>query len=148
MSLRIWAEAGWLKPHTTSRQEVGELLRIVRRDLTDATAEISPDWRFGIAYNAALKLCTILLFASGYRPDHVRPHQRTVDALKFILPERAADAAYLDACRIKRHAAEYDHAGVATQDEASELVDYTQEFLGDVLVWLRQHHPQLLPSGP
>lgn len=31
----------------------------------DAAGSISADWRFGIAYNAALKLCTILLYASG-----------------------------------------------------------------------------------
>lgn len=45
------------------------MLAIVERDLVDAEGEISADWRFGIAYNAALKLCTILLDASGYRPE-------------------------------------------------------------------------------
>lgn len=35
------------------------MLAIVDRDLADAGGNISPDWRFGIAYNGALKLCTI-----------------------------------------------------------------------------------------
>lgn len=62
MSLKQWAANGWLKPHKTSRQEIENLLGIVRRDLEDASAHaISADWRFGIAYNAALKLCTVLL---------------------------------------------------------------------------------------
>ncbi len=58
MSLKQWAENGWLRPHKTSAKEVAGLLAIVERDLIDAEAEISADWRLGIAYNAALKLCT------------------------------------------------------------------------------------------
>ncbi|MGH9840792.1 MAG: c-type cytochrome domain-containing protein [Blastocatellia bacterium] len=57
---------GWLRAHQSSAQEIAGLLAIVERDLADATGAISPDWRFGIAYNAALKLCTILLHASGF----------------------------------------------------------------------------------
>jgi len=62
MSLQQWANSGWLRPHQTSREELGNLLAIVDRDLADAGGGISADWRFGIAYNAALKLCTVLLW--------------------------------------------------------------------------------------
>jgi hypothetical protein len=55
MSLKEWLENGWLRPHQTSREEIRNLLGIVERDLQDAQGEISPDWRFGIAYNAALR---------------------------------------------------------------------------------------------
>ena len=65
MTLAQWADNGWLKPHKTSREEIGNLLSIVERDLKDAESGISADWRFGIAYNAALKLCTILLYNDG-----------------------------------------------------------------------------------
>jgi hypothetical protein len=68
MSLEQWAKNGWLRPHKSSKQEIAGLLGIVDRDLKDAESDISSDWKFGIAYNAALKLCTILLHASGYRP--------------------------------------------------------------------------------
>jgi len=74
MSLKSWQANGWLRPHATSRQEIGNLLAIVERDLQDAQGGISPDWRFGIAYNAALKLCTILLYAEGYRPERSLQH--------------------------------------------------------------------------
>lgn len=61
MSLQQWANNGWLKVHQTSSREIQDLLKIVERDLADAmVGDISADWRFGIAYNAALKLCTIL----------------------------------------------------------------------------------------
>lgn len=36
MSLKEWANHGWLKPHKTSPQEINNLLQIVDRDLTDA----------------------------------------------------------------------------------------------------------------
>lgn len=72
MSLKQWADNGWLRRHESSPQEVQDLLAIVKRDLTDAaTEDLSPDWQFGIAYNAALKLCTILLHASGFRPEKI-----------------------------------------------------------------------------
>jgi hypothetical protein len=58
MSLQKWLEYGWLRSHKTSRKEISDLLRITDRDLLDAAGDISADWRFGIAYNAALKLCT------------------------------------------------------------------------------------------
>ena len=59
--------------------------------------ELSPDWQFGIAYNAALKLCTILLYASGFRPEKNLAHYRTLAALPLILGnERKNDADYLD----------------------------------------------------
>ena len=112
MSLKQWEDNGWLKPHRTSRQEISNLLNIVERDLQDARREISADWRFGIAYNAALKLCRILLSAEGYRPSHELQHYRTLAALPEILGEaKKADAKYLDDCRKKRNIVEYEYVG-------------------------------------
>jgi len=36
MSLKQWADNGWLKPHQTSRKEIKNLLDIVDRDMLDA----------------------------------------------------------------------------------------------------------------
>src|SRR5215470_16260125 len=99
MSLQQWAENGWLRPHQTSPQEIDDLFAIVARDLTDATGTISADWRFGIAYNAALKLCVILLHASGYRPEKTLQYYRTIAALPEILGVEWRDEAdYLETC--------------------------------------------------
>ena len=62
MSWHDWAKAGWLRPHQTSRRQIADLFAIVDRDLEDATRGLSADWQFGIAYNAVLKLCTILVY--------------------------------------------------------------------------------------
>ena len=123
------------------------MLAIVRRDLADAERDISADWRFGIAYNAALKLCMILLHASGYRPEKTLQRYRTLQALPLILgADRKADAEYLDACRIKRNTVEYDRAGSATKKDADELIEFTRELQKAVRDWLQTNHIELLLS--
>ncbi len=145
MTLKQWQANGWLKPHTTTRQEVTNLFQIVRRDLNDARQnEISDDWRFGIAYNATLKLCTILLNATGYRPSQNLAHYRTLQALPMILgDERKADAEYLDACRTKRNVVEYDYINGATASDADELIEFAESLERDVRAWLAKQHPHL-----
>jgi len=98
MSLQQWHKNGWLRPYETSRKQIADLFVIVERDLADASnARLSSDWQFGIAYNAALKLCTILVYANGYRPDRSLAHYRTLQALPLILGDtKKADVDYLD----------------------------------------------------
>jgi hypothetical protein len=146
MSLEQWAKNGWLRPHKSSKQEIADLLGIVDRDLKDAESDISSDWKFGIAYNAALKLCTILLHASGYRPEQKLGHYRTITALPLILSEEQKDNAdYLDTCRAKRNTAEYNSVGAISDDDAKELVGFVKEMRQGVLEWLKKNHPHLLP---
>ncbi|MDZ4677365.1 MAG: hypothetical protein SGI74_07620 [Oligoflexia bacterium] len=147
MSLKQWAENGWLRPHKTSAQEISNLFEIVERDLRDAEGNVSPDWQFGIAYNATLKLCTILLYASGYRPEKNMAHYRTLQALPEILGDKfKKDTDYLDACRIKRNSVEYDFVGGATAADAKELIQYALELRENILNWLKKSHPNLLPK--
>ena len=145
MSLKQWEDNGWLKPHRTSRKEIGNLLGIVDRDLRDAGKDISADRRFGIAYNAALKLCTILLYAEGYRPSHESHHYRTLAALPEILgDDRKDDAQYLDDCRKKRNIAEYDYIGGTSDSDADELIVFVKEFKKEVIAWIEKKHPEIM----
>ena len=145
MSLEKWVEYGWLRSHKSSKKEIADLLRIIDRDLQDAAGDISADWRFGIAYNAALKLCTILLSAEGYRPEKNLQHYRTIQALPLILGNKhEQDAKYLDTCRNKRNVVEYDYVGGVTEEDVSELIGYVNELRAEVLRWLNEHHPELL----
>jgi uncharacterized protein (UPF0332 family) len=145
MSLAQWSSNGWLRAHRSSRGQIAELFAIVDRDLADARTErLSPDWQFGIAYNAALKLCTILLHAEGYRPEKTLAHYRTLQALPLIMGEkRTEDADYLEACRAKRNTAEYDTAGRISPEEARELIAFAEELNAAVGAWLRERHPEL-----
>ena len=145
MSLQQWVDYGWLRPHKTSREEIVNLLKIANRDLEDAEGNISSDSRFGIAYNASLKLCTILLYAAGYRSERVQHHYRTIQALPVILgKDRGEDAEYLDTCRNKRNIVEYDYVGGVTEDDVIELIEFTRELRKDVMKWLEEEHPELV----
>ncbi|MDB6126272.1 MAG: hypothetical protein JWM35_168 [Verrucomicrobia bacterium] len=146
MSLGDWANAGWLKPHKTSRQQIADLLSIVDRDLEDADRGLSPDWQFGIAYNAALKLCTVMLYVEGWRPEKNLAHYRTLQSMPLILSaEYQDDADYLDACRTKRNVAEYDAPGRVSAKEARELAEFVEELRHLVIKWLRRSHPEFAP---
>ena len=132
MNLQTWADNGWLRSHTTSDVEVGNLFAIV-------------DWRFGIAYNSALKLCTILLFASGFRAEKPLEHYRTLQSLPLILGEMyGKDALYLDACRKKRNIVEYDYAGGATDQDAEELIGFVMDLRETTRAWIAEQRPDLL----
>ena len=88
MSLKDWLDNGWLKSHQTDPQEIANLFAIVERDLADASLnDLSVDWQFGIAYNASLKLCNIMLYVHGYRPENALAHYRAIMALKEIEEE-------------------------------------------------------------
>lgn len=146
MNLTQWFENGWLEKEPTSSSEIRNLLSIVDRDLNDATGNISADWQFGIAYNAALRLCTILIRAEGYRPGRNLQHFRTLMALPLILgTAHQKDADYLETCRKIRNQVEYDYAGGATYQHAEELLSFASELRSIVLTWLAQHHPELAP---
>ncbi len=146
MSLKQWADNSWLRAHRTDREEIRNLLAVADRSLGDAGEDISPDGSFMMAYNAALNLCTILLYAEGYRPatSSLR-HYRTLAAMPLILGEgRNKDAEYLDACRMKRNKVEYDYAGVASRSEVRELVDFTGTLREEVIHWLKTNQPELV----
>jgi hypothetical protein len=144
MSLNQWVDNGWLRRHKTSKEEIENLVMIIDRDLKDAKGGISDDWRFGIAYNAALKLCTILLYAEGFKAERTLQHYRTIQALPLILGnKRKDDAEYLNSCRSKRNIVEYDYVGGVTGHDADELIEFVKELKADVLEWLNNSHPEL-----
>ena len=143
--MQDWHRFGWLKPHETSFEEQSNLLAIADRDISDAeSVTLSADWRFGIAYNAALKLCTMMLYDAGFMPEKSLAHYRTLLSIQFTLGEhRKPDAEYLDACRIKRNHVEYDYINGASVTEAQELVDFVRGLRTEVIDKLRGKYPNL-----
>ncbi|MFA5265186.1 MAG: hypothetical protein WC378_15290 [Opitutaceae bacterium] len=136
-----------LRPHKTSPEEIGNLWQLADRDINDAAkGGISEDWRFNIAYNAALQLCTLLLYAEGYEPAKGQlAHYRILQTLPIIQPHRKDDADYLDSCRQIRNKVEYDRAGFASKQDADELIDFASGLRDETRVWLKQRHPKLAP---
>jgi len=146
MTLESWEQNGWLRQYKTSQDEVSAVLGLVDRDLADASREeISGDWRFNIAYNAALQLATLALYASGYRAGRGESkHYRVIQALPLVMGERfSAVAAYLDNCRRKRNVSEYDAAGTVSEKEVKDLLQTVHDLKMDLDHWLRHNHPDL-----
>jgi hypothetical protein len=139
MSLDDWARNGWLRRHRTTAKELEGLLSIVARELRDSGVKgLSADGRFTHAYRAPLTLGTVLLYASGYAPARGQSHHyRTIEALTQVLGKSASDdTAYLQSCRAKRNAAEYDGANEATDTEAAELAEFARVLERRVRHWL------------
>lgn len=124
MSLKEWLRNSWLIEHKTSPQEIQHLLRLADRDLADCRNEsLSIDWRFNIAYNAALQCATAALAAAGYRAAKEAHHYRVIQSLRYTLRSDEKLILKLDAFRKKRNISEYDHAGSVTNNELNDMIN-------------------------
>jgi len=87
MSLRKWAENGWLKQQDTNSSEIKMLLGVVERDLADAAVDkISPDLRFIAALGAGIQAAHIALQVCGYRATPGRgQHEKTIESMELTI---------------------------------------------------------------
>lgn len=149
MTLDDWQENGWLKQHATSKQEITELLAIADRDIAESKSEtLHNDWRFNIAYNAALQLAAAALAANGYRVDRGggNQHYRTIDALSLTLGSDEKTVRIFDIFRRKRNTSDYEHVGAATEKDVKEVHALAVKLRADLLSWLDKNHPNLVPD--
>ena len=139
MTLQDWLSNGWLKSHTTSQQEINELLAKVERDIAEASKdEITLDWRLAIAYNACLGCATIALRASGYRmPGGAGQHYRTIQSLRFTINPDSDIIISLEAISKKRAIVSYDAAGTITEAEVEEARQLADQLLEQLKTWLQ-----------
>lgn len=145
MNLADWEANSWLRPHRITAEEMAALLSAARSDLADAAVDISTGWRFAIAYNAALRLCTAALAAAGYRSSREQKHFRTIASLPLILGEELQELTrFLDTCRTKRHEVTYEGLSAISESEAAELIEAVKELERLVLAWLKSAHPELV----
>lgn len=146
MSFRDWLANRWLVEHETNAEEIANLLSVVDRDLHDTRAHgLSVDWKFNIAYNAALQLAVAALAAAGYRVARGGPHHhRVIQSLAHTVGAGEDTVRLLDRFRKKRNIAEYDSAGTISEREAAEVFDLAHSLRRQVFEWLRRTHPSLL----
>ncbi len=133
---------GRVKRHLTSAKEMGDLRRLVGRDLRDARLKgLSADRRFATAYNAVLQLAKMVIAYAGYRVAGAGHHYATFEALELAMGPSVSDLiAYFHACRLKRHHVDYDYADVISDSEADELLNNAEDFRKRVESWIHQHH--------
>jgi hypothetical protein len=145
MSLDDWKKNGWLIEHRTSPQEIAEILAAVDRDLSAClTPNLDTDWRFNIAYNAALQAATAALAAAGYRAIREMHHYRVIQSLAFTIGADASLLDLFDRLRKKRNIGMYERAGIISDHEAGEMLSLAEKLLASVLAWLRRDHSDLL----
>ncbi len=146
MNLKQLLNQGRLRPQKTSKEEISNLLRVVKRDIKDAKLEgLSSDRKFATAYNAALQLGTILLYCKGYKPKGAGHHFTVFQAIREIMGKGYYELVdYFDSCRAKRNVTDYSYAGKISESEAEELVVEAEKFLKVVLSWLKSSYPELL----
>lgn len=145
MSLGDWLRNSWLVEHKTSVEEISGLLAIVERDIANAkVAGLSDDWRFNIAYNAALQAATTALAASGFRAAREQHHYRTIQSLALTIGWPGAEVERFDRFRKKRNITGYETAGVISAGEAGEMLEVATALRAQVIAWLAKRHPKLL----
>src|SRR5450755_4464578 len=124
MSLQSWLQNSWLVQHTTSPEEIKNLLAISDRDLLACQVKQLPaDWRCTIAYNAALQAASAALAAAGYRASRDNHHYRVIQSLEFTLTAGEKLIATLDSFRKKRNISSDDVAGSVSDREADEMFE-------------------------
>ena len=149
MTLRNLLADGRIRSHKPSAKEIADLLRLVKRDLTDAgLVQLSPDRRFATAYNASLQLATIALHAAGYQTSGASHHWLTFHVLPEIMgTQYQARADYFDNCRTKRNLTDYDRAGEISKLETEEIIAEALAFRDDLISWLKKNYPALFANG-
>lgn len=145
MSLKSYESNAWIRRHQTSKNEITRLLAIADRDIGESQIPgLGPEWRFGIAYNAALQLATAALAASGYRAARSNKHMRTIESLEFTVGIDTARVELFDAYRRKRNTQVYDAIGAVTDHEAQEMLRFARDLRREVEDWLRSQHAELM----
>jgi uncharacterized protein (UPF0332 family) len=146
MSWETLLQAGRVHRHTTSRNELTELRRLIARDLADAALTVlSEDRRFATAYNAALQTAKMAIACAGFRISRFPGHHRlTFEGAELALGKSAAHLTdYFDACRRKRNEIDYTGAVIATTTEADEILLHAKSFLTLVEGWIVSNHPKI-----
>ncbi len=147
MTWKQQLQDGNVQQHTPTKREVADLRGVVDRNLADAAlSRLSADNRLGIAYEAVLVACKIVVHASGYRVRSGIPgaHAKTLECAEIALGTSASTVIdYFDAIRRKRNRLSYDVAGTVSDSEAAEALKSAKGFQTTVEAWLQKHHPSL-----
>ena len=149
MSLSDWQKNGWLRAQQPTRQEIVALLSLAERDLKSAKLKgLDDDWRFNIAYNAALQTATAALVASGFTvPKGESHHFRVIGSLAFTVGLEKKILERLDGYRKKRSVSVYDIAGSISESEAKAMLSLARELFEQVHAWLVAKHAELMKLG-
>jgi hypothetical protein len=145
MTLQDWQKSRYLTKHTTSRQEIQDLRRGAAQDIADSKVSgLSAGGCFNFAYNAALKMATAALAASGYRASRDQHHFRVINSLVFTVEADGGLVDLLNRFRKKRNVSMYERPGTISERDADEMVDLAVKLRDLIESWLQKNHPELV----
>ncbi len=145
MNLADLVNEGKFKTHKTSKVEIGQLLALFQRDITDAQiSNLSADRRFATAYNAALMVSVAALAASGYQAPNEGHHYWTIQSLAFTLQVDTKTIEIFNRFRLKRNISDYERIGLISKTEVLEMIQLATRLRIILEEWLRKNHPDLL----
>ena len=146
MSLSDWVHNGWVTPQPVSDVEIADLLRIADRDLKDCGVKgVSADWRFNIAYNAALQASRAALFGAGFRASRESHHHRVIQSLSLTLKLPANEIKKFDMFRTKRNFSDYEAVGAVSENDVMEMVRLARTVRESTGDWLKKNRSGVFP---
>ena len=149
MSLEAWRDSKLIVDHETSRQEISELLAIVKTDLDDARIpELSPDRRFACCYGAILTAARAALSAAGYRVPMgtTSHHYYAIQSLRFTVLLDSVTVQQIESMGKKRAVADYVRVGAVSQSMVEEALTFAETCCRRIADWIAREHPDLAPA--
>jgi hypothetical protein len=149
MSYDDWLNYGWLRRHEPKPNEIRLLLSVIERDIeASADPNLNSDWRFAIAYKAALQCAGTALKAAGFDvAKGTGSHVRTIQSLQLTLGDDGKKIGVLIDYRKKRAEGVYQTVGIASDAEVEQIRALACDLRDELVAWLHDNHPQLM-KGP
>lgn len=124
-----------IEPVKVPQDEIAYLLGVARRDikLAENLKSSSLDWAFAIAYNSILQLSIAYMNFLGYRPRSGAKHVNTFKFMeKAVSEEEKPMVRRMQQLRRKRNLTIYERAGLVTEKEAREIVEFAVRYYKDI----------------
>lgn len=129
MSYKKLLAKGLIKSFKAEPSQIKDQLVIARRDMKAAQEMMGKDndWAYSIAYNALLQAARALMFAEGYRPSGEGQHKTAIMFAQIALGKKFEDEVrFFDKMRIKRNQVVYDIAGLVSEEEAKQALEFAR----------------------
>ena len=123
---------GLIKSFKAEPSQIKDQLVIAHRDLKAAHEMMGKDndWAYSIAYNALLQAARALMFREGYRPGGEGQHKTAIMFAQIALGREFEDEIrFFDKMRIKRNQVVYDIAGLVSEEEAKQALEFAIKFI-------------------
>lgn len=123
-----------IKPFRAEPRQISDRLGLARRDIETARSISNSDWAYNIAYNAMLQAARALMFAEGYRTSGGEGQHKTVVQFAELALGRTfeEEIRFFEKMRVKRNRAVYDIAGIISETEARQAIEFAMKFISIV----------------